>query len=99
MYAGALLNRLKAELERAAGNAPQASELRGQIEDVQELRDRLLAIEEGRELRHRIQCRWKGEDKTGRPGPYAPDPNDGVHVNIRPFQEAGLLARQIVSKW
>ena len=44
------------------------------------------------ELRYRIRCRWKGEEATGRPGPYAPDVDDGVKVNIRPFQEAGLLA-------
>jgi hypothetical protein len=101
VYAGALLNRLKAELDRATGRseARAASELRAQIEDVQEFRDRILAIEVGRELRHRIRCRWKGENAEGRPGPYAPDLDDGVKVNIRPFQDTGLLAREVIKKW
>ena len=56
-------------------------------------------IERGDELRNRIRCRWKREEETGRPGPYAPD-IDGVKVNIRPFQEAGLLAmKEVIKKW
>jgi len=57
-------------------------------------------IERGDELRYRIRCRWKPEEETGRPGPYAPDIDDGVKVNIRPFQEAGLLAmKEVIKKW
>jgi hypothetical protein len=38
--------------------------------------------------------------RGGRPGPYAPDIDDGVKVNIRPFQESGLLAmKQVIKKW
>jgi len=101
VYAGGLVNRLKAELERAQGrkDARTAEELRSKIEDVDDFRDRILAVEEGRELRNRIRCRWKGEEKDGRPGPYAPDLNDGVKVNVRPFQETGLLAREVIKKW
>ena len=47
----------------------------------------------------RIRCRWKDETDTGRPGPYAPDIDDGVKVNIRPFQETGLLPAKVISKW
>lgn len=101
VHAGALINRLRAELQRAEGrnDSAAAQELRFQIEDVEEFRARLTAIEQGRELRHRIRCRWKGEEEEGRPGPYAPDLDDGVKVNIRPFQDTGLLAREVIKKW
>ena len=72
---------------------------RSQIEDVEAFRPTLAAIEQGTELRHRIRCRWKGETDAGRPGPYAPDIDDGVKVNIRPFQESGLLPAKVISKW
>lgn len=101
VYAGALINRIRAELQRAEGrnDSAAAQELRFQIEDVEEFRARLTAIEQGRDLHHRIRCRWKGEEEEGRPGLYAPDLDDGVKVNIRPFQETGLLAREVIKKW
>ena len=47
-----------------------------------------------------VSGRWKGETETGRSGPYAPDIDDGVKVNIRPFQELGLLAmKEVIMKW
>jgi predicted GIY-YIG superfamily endonuclease len=98
VYAGALLTRLRAELERASDDATK-QELRYRIEDVEEFRTRVTAIEQGKELKHRIRCRWKGELEEGRPGPYAPDIDDGVKVNIRPFQETELLARKVIKKW
>ncbi len=98
IYAASLITRLRAELEGASDDATK-QELRFQIEDVQEFRERIKAIEEGRELRHRIRCRWKEELEEGRPGPFAPDTDDGVKVNIRPFQETGLLAREVIKKW
>ena len=76
------------------------SRLQFQIEDVEEFRVRLEKIERGDELAYRIRCRWKGEEATGRSGPYDPAIDDGVKVNIRPFQEAGLLAmREVIKKW
>ena len=76
------------------------TELQLQIEDVEEFRSRIEKIERGDELKYHIRCRWKGEEAAGRPGPYAPDIDDGVKVNIRPFQEAGLLAvKQVIKKW
>ena len=35
----------------------------------------------------------------GRLNLYAPDINDGVKVNVRPFQELGLLAAPAIKKW
>ena len=69
------------------------------IEDVEAFRRTLEAIERGDELEHRIRCRWKNETEIGRPGPYTPDIDDGVKVNIRPFQESGLLAAKVINKW
>jgi hypothetical protein len=101
-YAGGLIARLQAEQARAKarGDTANASRLQIQIEDVKEFRSRIEAIERGEELQSRIRCRWKGEEETGRPGPYAPDIDDGVKVNIRPFQEAGLLTvKEVIKKW
>jgi hypothetical protein len=101
-YAGRLIERLRAEQDRARSrnDAAEAARLQGRIEDVEEFSRELQAIERGDELRHRVRCRWKGEEVEGRPGPYAPDIDDGVKVNIRPFQESGLLAmRQVIKKW
>ena len=78
---------------------PASRDLQVQIEDVEAFRATLEAIEQGTELKHRIRCRWKGETDAGRPGPYAPDIDDGVKVNIRPFQESGLLPAKVISKW
>jgi hypothetical protein len=99
--AGGLLNRLRGEMERAQArnDAKPAEELRVAMDDVEEFRDRLMAIEEGRGLTSRIRCPWKHEESHGRPGTYAPDLDDGVKVNIRPFQEMGLLAREVIRKW
>ena len=100
-YAGEFVSRLRIEQERARsqGDNNTVSELQLKIEDVEEFRSRIEAIERGDELKYRIRCPWKGEEKTGRPGPYAPDIDDGVKVNIRPFQEAGLLAQKVINKW
>ena len=101
-YAGTLIERLRADQERARGRgeSTRVTEIQLQIEDVEEFRSRIEKIERGDELKYRIRCRWKGEEANGRPGPYAPDIDDGVKVNIRPFQEAGILAvREVIKKW
>jgi hypothetical protein len=49
-------------------------------------------------LRRTYAGGWKDEEATGRPGPYAPNIDDGVKVNIRPFQDAGVLAVEEVIK-
>ena len=72
------------------------------IEDIEEFRERLERIERGDDgdLKARIRCRWKQDEaRVGRPGPYAPDINDGVKVNVRPFQELALLAAPVIKKW
>ena len=101
-YAGGLITRLKGEQERARqrSDGAEVNRLQLQIEDVEEFCERIEKIERGDELKYRIRCRWKDEEKDGRPGPYAPDIDDGVKVNIRPFQEAGLLAvKEVIKKW
>ena len=69
---------------------------------ARQLRLRLERIERGDDgdLKARIRCRWKGDEaQVGRPGPYTPDINDGVKVNVRPYQELGLLAAPVIKKW
>ena len=100
-YAGDRLARLRADQQRAkdANDSRTVTDLQVAIEDVEAFRTTLAAIEQGTELKHRIRCRWKDETDTGRSGPYAPDIDDGVKVNIRPFQESGLLPAKVISKW
>ena len=100
-YAGDRLARLRADQQRARdrGDSRIVTDLQVAIEDVETFRRTLEAIERGDELRHRLRCRWKNETETGRPGPYAPDIDDGVKVNIRPFQESGLLTAKAINKW
>jgi hypothetical protein len=103
-YAGGLITRLRAEQDRAksARDEREVTRLQLAIEDVEEFRERLERIERGDDgdLKARIRCRWKGDEaKVGRPGPYAPDINDGVKVNVRPYQELGLLVAPIIKKW
>ena len=100
-YAGDRLARLRADQTRARERKDDraVSDLQLAIEDVEAFRSTLEAIERGSELKHRIRCRWKNETESGRPGPYAPDIDDGVKVNIRPFQESGLLPTKVISKW
>ena len=100
-YAGGLVEKLRVDLARAKERKDEAGmrKLQAQIEDVDEFRERIARIERGDGLDARIRCRWKGEEEKGRPGPYAPDIDDGVKVNIRPFQELGLLAAKVITKW
>jgi len=101
-YAGGFIGRLRAEQERArqANDARKVCDLQIKIEDVEEFRERIEKIERGDALQNRIRCRWKAEEAEGRPGPYAPDIDDGVKVNIRPFQESGLLSvKEVIRKW
>lgn len=100
-YAGGRIARLRAEQARVKerGDTTRVSDLQVAIEDVELFRTRLEAIERGDTLADRIRCRWKDETAAGRPGPYAPDIDDGVKVNIRPFQEQGLLAAKVIAKW
>jgi hypothetical protein len=100
-YAGDRIATLRNEQERARsrGETARASELAAAIEDVEAFRQAIEAIERGDTLTDRIRCRWKAEEASGRPGPYAPDIDDGVKVNIRPFQENGLLPAKVISKW
>jgi hypothetical protein len=100
-YAGGRIARLRAEQARAKerGDTTRVSDLQVAIEDVELFRTKLEAIERGDTLADRIRCRWKDETAAGRPGPYAPDIDDGVKVNIRPFQEQGLLAAEVIAKW
>ncbi len=101
-YAGDRIKRLEAELARAQArdNGGEVSRLKAAIEDVEEFQRRIEAIERGTTVADRIRCRWKGEEANGRPGPYTPDIDDGVKVNIRPFQEAGLFpVKTVIRKW
>ena len=66
--------------------AEHAVDLQQKIEEVRGFEKKLQALDEGE---FPIHVPWK--DATTQPNGWAPDIDDGVKVNILPFQTAGLL--------
>jgi hypothetical protein len=90
------------ELRREAGLADKAGrgddrlEWQAKVEEAQALDKRLQLIQEGHhegvegsERDYRIRTPWK--EPSARPKGWAPDLDDGVKVNIEPFEKAGVL--------
>lgn len=79
-----------------AGRAEDRTELQSRLEEVQALDKKLQQIQEGHhegtegaERDFRILTPWK--DTAKRPRGWTPDLDDGVKVNISPFERAGVL--------
>jgi hypothetical protein len=88
--------RREAALAEKAGRTDLRIEWQSHLEEAQELDRRLQWIQEGRhEGREggnrdfRILTPWKPADQ--RPEGWDPDLDDGVKINIEPFQKAGVL--------
>lgn len=90
------------ELRREAGladkerRADDRVELQAKVEEVQALDKKLQQIQEGHHegpeggaLDYRILTPWK--EPSARPKGWNPDLDDGVKVNIAPFDRAGVL--------
>ena len=86
------LFRREAALAGQAGRADDRLEWQAKVEEAEELDRRLERVQEG--FHHgtedfRILTPWKAEGE--RPKGWDPDINDGVKVNIKPLQRAGVL--------
>ena len=88
--------RREAALADKAGRTDLRIEWQSRLEEAQELDRRLQWIQEGRhegqeggDNDFRILTPWKSADQ--RPKGWDPDLDDGVKVNIQPFQKAGVL--------
>jgi hypothetical protein len=88
--------RREAGLADKAGRSDDRLELQAKVEEAQALDKKLQLIQEGHhegadggERDYRILTPWK---KPGaRPKGWDPDLDDGVKVNIEPFEKAGVL--------
>jgi hypothetical protein len=89
-YLGAWINRQRSE--RDAG-VPAAD---GRLAAALELQKKLVRILDG-EPPYDIYVRWKPLDRQ--PIGWAPDLNDGVRLNIRPFVTAGVLRSRFTINW
>ena len=88
--------RREAALADKVGRTDLRIEWQSRLEEAQELDRRLQWIQEGRhegqeggDNDFRILTPWKSADQ--RPKGWDPDLDDGVKVNIQPFQKAGVL--------
>ncbi|CAN5177090.1 hypothetical protein BH24ACT19_BH24ACT19_13030 [soil metagenome] len=83
------------EAQQAAASAGErGADLR--LAAARDLRTKLEAILEG-EPPYDIFVRWKPKHKQ--PIGWAPDLNDGVRLNVRPFVEAGVLRSRFTVNW
>jgi len=92
-YLASYMTRLRAEMGKLRGD--DSRDARARLEDVeealataQELDEKLGQIAEGEP--YAIEVPWKEEDEE--PKGWRPDIDDGVKVNIGPFQQAGVLS-------
>src|SRR5207247_8314015 len=88
--------RREAALADKVGRTDLRIEWQSRLEEAQELDRRLQWIQEGRhegqeggDHDFRILTPWKSAEE--RPKGWDPDLDDGVKVNIQPFQKAGVL--------
>jgi hypothetical protein len=84
-YLGAWIDRQRGERDAEVAGAE------GRLVAALKLQEKLIEIREG-EKPYDIYVRWK--PKHEQPIGWAPDLNDGVRLNIRPFVEASVLRKK-----
>ena len=83
------------ELEslRRKGDAPETfdriAELDRKLVELEDFRERLQRIQEGKDPQSRIFVRWKSTEEQ--PQGWRPDINDGVRINIAPWERLGMF--------
>jgi hypothetical protein len=102
-YLEKLMSQTRSELEslRGKGDDPtifdRIAELDRKLVELEDFRERLERIQEGKDPESRIFVRWKssGEQPQG----WRPDINDGVKINIAPWERLGMFpVKKIVGK-
>jgi hypothetical protein len=92
VYLDDFITCMKLEIGRLAketdtDSRSRLAELEGNLKSAEALDDKLRMIEEGE---YAIKVPWKSE--ADQPKGWRPDLDDGVKVNIAPFEAAGVLA-------
>ena len=102
-YLEKLMSQARYELEslRGKGDDPERfdriAELDRKLLELEDFRDRLERIQEGKDREARIHVRWKKPDDQARS--WQPDINDGVKINIAPWERLGMFpVKKIVGK-
>jgi hypothetical protein len=63
------------------------AELDRRMIELEDFREKLERIQEGKEREARIHVRWKTKEEQ--PRGWRPDINDGVKINIAPWERLG----------
>jgi hypothetical protein len=65
------------------------AELDRRMIELEDFREKLERIQEGKDREARIHVRWKSKEEQ--PKGWRPDINDGVKINIAPWERLGLF--------
>ncbi len=94
-YLEKLMSQTRSELEslRGKGDDPKIfdriAELDRKLLELEDFRERLERIQEGKDPESRIFVRWKSAEEQ--PQGWRPDINDGVKINIAPWERLGMF--------
>ena len=73
------------------------AELDRRMIELEDFREKLERIQEGKDQEARIHVRWKSRKEQ--PKGWRPDINDGVRINIAPWKRLGLFpVKKIMGK-
>jgi len=102
-YLEKLMGQTRSELEslRRKGDDPETfdrmAELDRKLLELEDFRERLERIQDGADRESRVFVRWKNGDEQ--PKGWRPDINDGVKINIAPWERLGMFPiKKIVGK-
>lgn len=90
-----LISQIRMELEtlKTKGDGPKIfdrlAELDRKLIELEGFRDRLERVQDGTDREARIHVRWKSSQEQ--PKGWRPDINDGVRVNIAPWERLGVF--------
>jgi hypothetical protein len=94
-YLDKLMSRMRMELGslRSKGNDPEIfdriAELDRRLLELEDFRMRLERIQDGLDREARIHVRWKKPEDQ--PHGWRPDINDGVRINIAPWERLSMF--------
>jgi hypothetical protein len=94
-YLEKLMSQTRSELESLRGKSddPEAfdrmADLDRKLVELEDFRGKLERIQEGKDRESRVFVRWKSAEEQ--PRGWRPDINDGVKINIAPWERLGMF--------
>ena len=94
-YLEKLMSQTRSELEslRGKGDDPtifdRIAELDRKLVELEDFKERLERMQEGKDSESRIFVRWKSSEEQ--PQGWRPDINDGAKINIAPWERLGMF--------